>query len=292
MRQNSDAAYACARCSELATTIDVLLGLAPKPARPKKEARQPTAEELAAAAAAAAAAEAAEAAAAAAAHGKSLGEVVEGLVKKRQLPAAQARALHWHLANLEYGCATALSNVSLAWWDQDDSAGMEGDHAVVQGGYSKLVDALAEHSSVLLQREVVRIEHRADGVTVHTRGGGDGLEADAVLVTVPLGVLKAGAIKFAPQLPSWKRDAIKRLGFGPIEKVILIFHRRFWPREVFFGCLMPPETPRADYGAQRGEFFLFWNLERSHGLPALACISSGARSRLYPPTIGLVASSK
>ena len=25
-----------------------------------------------------------------------------------------------------------------------------------------------------------------------------------------------------------------------------------------------------------GEFFLFWNLERSHGLPALACISSGA----------------
>ena len=63
------------------------------------------------------------------------------------------------------------------------------------------------------------IEHRADGVRVHTKGGGDGLEADACLVTVPLGVLKTSAIKFQPPLPPWKRQAIERLGFGPIEKV-------------------------------------------------------------------------
>ena len=30
----------------------------------------------------------------------------------------QARAVQWHLANLEYGCAASLGNVSLAWWDQ------------------------------------------------------------------------------------------------------------------------------------------------------------------------------
>ena len=41
--------------------------------------------------------------------------------------------------------------MSLAWWDQDDSAGMEGDHAVVVGGYGKLVAALAAQTSVLLQ---------------------------------------------------------------------------------------------------------------------------------------------
>jgi len=66
---------------------------------------------------------------------------------------------------------------------------------------------------------VTLIEHRADGVRVHTKGGGDGLEADACLVTVPLGVLKTSAIKFQPPLPPWKRQAIERLGFGPIEKV-------------------------------------------------------------------------
>ena len=44
--------------------------------------------------------------------------------------------------------------------DNDDSAGMEGDHAVVVGGYGKLVAALAAHSSssVLLQREVAILE--------------------------------------------------------------------------------------------------------------------------------------
>ena len=32
--------------------------------------------------------------------------------------SAEARTLHWHLANLEYGCAASLGNVSLCWWDQ------------------------------------------------------------------------------------------------------------------------------------------------------------------------------
>ena len=47
-------------------------------------------------------------------------------------------------------------------------------------------------------------------------------KADAVLVTVPLGCLKetAGAL-FEPPLPDWKMGAIKRLGFGNLNKVKL-----------------------------------------------------------------------
>ena len=111
---------------------------------------------------------------------------------------------------------------------------------------------------------------------MHVRGGGDGLEADAVLVSVPLGVLKAKSISFNPPLPAWKRQAIERLGFGPIEKVVLLFEKRFWDAEVdFFGCLPPADMPAEELISRRGEFFLFWNLERSHGTPALICISSG-----------------
>ena len=140
----------------------MLLGLAAKPAKlarplkPKLEPLSPQAEAAARASEAAAAA----AAAAAGAHGKSLGAVVSELVSQAGLSPLQARAVQWHVANLEYGCATPLSQVSLAWWDQDDSAGMEGDHAVVVGGYGKLVAALAAHSSssVLLQREVAILE--------------------------------------------------------------------------------------------------------------------------------------
>jgi monoamine oxidase len=113
-------------------------------------------------------------------------------------------------------------------------------------------------------------------VRVHTRGGGEGIEADAVLLTVPLGVLKARSVKFDPPLPAWKGAAVERLGFGPIEKIVLLFERRFWDADAdFFGCLPPPELGLEELSARRGEFFLFWNLERSHGAPALICISSG-----------------
>ena len=44
---------------------------------------------------------------------------------------------------------------------------------------------------------------------------------DAVLVTVPLGVLKAGSIAFVPPLPERKQGAIQRLGFGLLNKVRL-----------------------------------------------------------------------
>ena len=44
--------------------------------------------------------------------------------------------------------------------------------------------------------------------------------AEAALVTVPLGVLKADSIRFQPPLPPRKQDAIARMGFGILNKVV------------------------------------------------------------------------
>ena len=71
--------------------------------------------------------------------GKSLGEVMDQLVEKAKLPAEEARAIHWHLANLEYGCATSLHNVSLSWWDQDDGNDFSGSHVVIANGFDRMV---------------------------------------------------------------------------------------------------------------------------------------------------------
>ena len=46
-----------------------------------------------------------------------------------------------------------------------------------------------------------------------------GFAGDAVLVTVPLGVLKKGSIAFQPPLPQRKLEAIERMGFGVLNKV-------------------------------------------------------------------------
>lgn len=43
--------------------------------------------------------------------------------------------------------------------------------------------------------------------------------ADAAVVTVPLGVLKRGAIAFSPPLPQRKQAVIQRFGFGAMNKV-------------------------------------------------------------------------
>jgi monoamine oxidase len=53
---------------------------------------------------------------------------------------------------------------------------------------------------------------------------------DVVLVTVPLGVLKAGKIRFEPPLPSSKQDALSRLAVGHQNVIALIFEYQFWER--------------------------------------------------------------
>ena len=40
-----------------------------------------------------------------------------------------------------------------------------------------------------------------------------------MLCTVPLGVLKSGALTFHPPLPEWKQQAINNMGFGLLNKV-------------------------------------------------------------------------
>lgn len=50
------------------------------------------------------------------------------------------------------------------------------------------------------------------------------MKADAVLMTIPLGVLKKEKVKFDPQLPEWKTSAIKRMGFGNLNKVSIRMH--------------------------------------------------------------------
>ncbi|XP_026542992.1 peroxisomal N(1)-acetyl-spermine/spermidine oxidase [Notechis scutatus] len=85
---------------------------------------------------------------------------------------------------------------------------------------------------------------RLFGVQVECEDGEKFL-ADHVIVTVPLGFLKEHQESFfCPPLPPQKLEAIRRLGFGTANKIILEFEQPFWkPDTEIIGMVWENESP-------------------------------------------------
>ncbi|KAL6633521.1 hypothetical protein ACP70R_026192 [Stipagrostis hirtigluma subsp. patula] len=184
--------------------------------------------------------------------------------------------LDWHLANLEYANAAPLADLSMAFWDQDDPYEMGGDHCFIPGGNSQFVRALADGIPIFYGQNVRRIQYGCDGVMVYTDK--QAFRGDMVLCTVPLGVLKKGDIEFVPELPAQKKEAIYRLGFGLLNKVVMLFPYDFWDGRIdTFGHL----TEQSD---QRGEFFLFYSYSSVSGGPLLIALVAGESAVKFEKT--------
>jgi len=221
---------------------------------------------------------------------QSLGNVMNSGVEQYQkfldLKPYALRLINWHFANLEYANAASVDKLSLRGWDQDIGNEFEGEHAQVVGGYQQVPRALWRHPEPL----DVRLNKPIKGIRYSAAGGrgkatvlcedGESFEADKVICTAPLGVLKAQSIQFEPPLPQWKRDAIRRMGFGLLNKVILVFERPFWDLDRdMFGLLRAPRSGhgfnQGDYKEGRGQFYLFWNCIETSGLPMLIALMAG-----------------
>lgn len=197
------------------------------------------------------------------------------------LSVRDRQILDWHFANLEFANATPLGNLSLKHWDQDDDFEFTGNHLTVRNGYSCVPVALSEGLDIRIGTAVTDIHYGGPGVTVkavNTRNPSQvqTFKGDVVLCTLPLGVLKVAVanngqnqqnfVKFDPPLPDWKVAAIKRLGYGNLNKVVLCFERTFWdPSANLFGHV-------GTTTASRGELFLFWNL---YSAPVLLALVAG-----------------
>uniref|UniRef100_A0A803NWH0 SWIRM domain-containing protein n=1 Tax=Cannabis sativa TaxID=3483 RepID=A0A803NWH0_CANSA len=211
----------------------------------------------------------------------SLGAALETFLQAdgEAVNAEEMNLFNWHLANLEYANAGLISKLSLAFWDQDDPYDMGGDHCFLPGGNGRLVQALAENVPILYEKIVQTIRYGNDGVQVVA--GNQVFECDMALCTVPLGVLKSGSIKFVPELPQRKLDGIKRLGFGLLNKVAMLFPHVFWGTDLdTFGHL-------SDDPSRRGEFFLFYSYATVAGGPLLIALVAGEAAHNFesmPPT--------
>lgn len=82
--------------------------------------------------------------------------------------------------------------------------------------------------SVTLNAPVSQIELRTDGVSVRTKDG-SGFDADKVVVTTPISILKRGDITVSPDIDRWRWDALSEVNFGQGFKAFLKFKERFYP---------------------------------------------------------------
>ncbi|XP_074279361.1 lysine-specific histone demethylase 1 homolog 3 [Silene latifolia] len=203
----------------------------------------------------------------------------ENGAKDGTLSHIERRIMDWHFAHLEYGCAALLKDVSLPHWNQDDVyGGFGGAHCMIKGGYSAVVESIAQGLPVHLNQVVSDISYGPTDLGSAENGSykvkvstfnGEEFFGDAVLITVPLGCLKADSIKFSPPLPQWKHSAIQRLGFGVLNKVVMEFPDIFWDDSVdYFGAT-------AEHSDSRGRCFMFWNVKKTVGAPVLIALVVG-----------------
>ena len=100
----------------------------------------------------------------------------------------------------------------------------------IADGQSALIEWLhagldPQRTDLLLGTPAERVEWAPNHVTVHAAGRR--LTASALLVTIPIGVWKAGALAFDPPLRE-KERAIEKLEAGHVVKIAFRFRERFW----------------------------------------------------------------
>ena len=130
------------------------------------------------------------------------------------------------IADVEHELGAELNTIA-ANAPLGDGQELMGSDAMVPGGLGKLVRHLSQGLDIRLGHVVTHIENQPNTITVRTAGGTE-INAQRLCCTVPLGVLKQGGIRFEPQLPAAKMQAINRLGMGVLNKIVLLFSERFW----------------------------------------------------------------
>jgi monoamine oxidase len=138
----------------------------------------------------------------------------------------------------------------------------KGERLVI-AGMKSLVERLADGLKILFGEVVKVVKYRAGDVELTTETTTH--QADAAVITLPLGVLKKKSVTFDPELPHNHVAAINRLEMGVFNKVILEFPDVAWPEERDF-LAMATNNPTIPF---------FLNLQAYIQRPVLVGIAGG-----------------
>ncbi|MDX1960722.1 MAG: NAD(P)/FAD-dependent oxidoreductase [Leptospiraceae bacterium] len=139
---------------------------------------------------------------------------------------AEALVGNEHGTNLSRIGMKALSKYNLNW-----ESG-EKNYLLKSRSHLSLIEEICRSVSTRIQlnSKVVEINLDSNSVLVKTESGKE-ITGTAVILTIPISILKRNKIKFNPSMPNNYRDAIAKIGMGSGMKIILKFENRFWDKD-------------------------------------------------------------
>lgn len=143
-----------------------------------------------------------------------------------------------------------LDKLSSTLYDEGEE--FSGIEKISTNGFDTIANFLATNLNIKLNQRVTKIDYSNSKIKVTHNGSVS--EANYVLVTVPLGILKANKIEFLPALPSAKQTAIQKIGMNCVNKFLLTWDSAFWDDVQYISY-----TPE-----NRDKFNYFVNVKKFH----------------------------
>ncbi|KAF8048807.1 hypothetical protein N665_2397s0003 [Sinapis alba] len=150
------------------------------------------------------------------------------------------QVLQWYICRMEAWFAVDANLISLKCWDQDEC--LSGGHGLMVQGYEPVITTLAKDIDIRLSHRVTKVSRTPNNKVIVDCERGTSFVADAVIITVPIG-----------------------LGVGNENKIALRFERVFWPNVEFMG-MVAPTSYSCGY---------FLNLHKATGHPVLVYMAAG-----------------
>ena len=146
-------------------------------------------------------------------------------------------------AYLEFDTGGDFSKLSSKYFYDDEA--FPGKDVIVTNGYDKVANLLGQGLDIRLNSRVTEINYNATKSLVKVNE--ISIEADYVIVSVPLGVLKNNSISFQPSLPASKLSAIQNIQMGNVNKFLFIWDTTFWDTNIQYIGYTPETKGKFNY---------------------------------------------
>lgn len=197
---------------------------------------------------------------------RSIDDAIRALPEFARLSASERADLAFYLSGRfesEWGADVA----AISAWTVEDGEEFEGEDRLFPGGFSAVLAHAARGIPITFGAPVRRL--RVDGPSVRVTTETGERTAEAVVVTVSLGVLQSGTMTIEPGWSASGARALDRLAMGVLSKTFVRFDSAFWPADIDWHEYL---GPRAGHWAE-------WVSFAKVGVPVILGFNSGSGGR-------------